>query len=98
MSLPTVFILLINCIMQICLLKSGLRQLILICKRALTFSNNFLILPPPPTSAPKMTEIKAPFGPLIFYIDIGREMAALLFYWFCLQFCSYYSTELVKFH
>ena len=30
-----------------------------------------------------MTEIKPPFGPLIFYIDIGREMAAFLFYWFC---------------
>ena len=45
--------------MYISYFKTNLVQLILIYKRALTFSNNFLIFAsPPPTCAPKMNKIK----------------------------------------
>ena len=44
-----------------------------------------------------MTEIKPPFGPVKFYIDIGGEMAVLLFYWFCvtvLQLLKYRACQI----
>ena len=67
--------------------------------KALTFFFKLFLNFCPPPLRPLNDQNQSPIQSLIiFFIDIGREMVALLFYLFCLhvQFSSYYSTKLVK--
>ena len=74
--------------------QTNLVQLILICKKALTFSKKKSKFLPP--CAPKMTKIKPPLGPLIIcFIDIGREMVVLHFLLFIVtvwQLCELHTS------